>query len=134
MLQGAALGIDRMYFHNGLGYFYVPFEPAGDVNDGLNYTRPHIGPLYYAYLVVGEAIGTSRNAWVSELGTTNTSISAYGIWEDTKLVRAVVVNHNAYVNATAPRNSYNVNFVNYNVNVATVKTLTAPLTSSQRNM
>lgn len=134
MLQGASSGIDRMYFHNGVGYFYDPIDPGTNVLDGLNTTSPHIGPIYNAFMVVGEAIGTSGNAYVAEFATTNNSISAYGIYESGKLARAVIINQAPYTNSSQTRSSYGVNLLNGPSGYATVKTLDTPFTNSKHGM
>lgn len=103
LLQAASMGMSRIHFHHGIGYRYNSFQPSPNLNDGSNITRPHILPLYHAYLVVNEAIGYEKS-WVAELGTLDGQLSAYGIWEKTgestnsqgrdkgKLVRIVLIN------------------------------------------
>lgn len=143
LLEGAALGVDRLYFHNGYGYVYNALSPGTNVSDGLNYNRQHIGPLYYATLVAAEAIGSSGNTYVAELTSTNNTISGYGIWENKRLARLVLTNHDTYnVNGTvvnATRSSQLVNLksfglVDVNIGTATIKSLYIPYTNAQRNM
>lgn len=143
MLGGAALGVDRVHFHNGYGYVYNAIEPGYNVSDGLNYDRPHIGPLYYANIIAAEAIGSSSKRYVAELASTNNSISAYGIWDNKKLVRMVITNHDVYnVNGTdsnAQRSSQMVDLQGFklqdlSIGTATIKSLKVPYTNAQRNM
>lgn len=143
LLEGAALGVDRLHFHNGYGYVYNAISPGTNVSDGLNYDRQHIGPLYLAALVVAEAIGTSGNSFVAELTSTNNSISGYGIWENKRLARLVLTNHDTYnvngTNSTTARTSQLVNLksfglVDVNIGTATIKSLKIPYTNAQRNM
>lgn len=109
MLQAATLGIRRVHFHNGLGYRYNLFQPASGLEDGLNITRPHILPLYHAFLIVNEAIGTSNSSGadgdgglvrIAELGTLDRSLSAYGIWQGDKLVRMVLIDSGLFLGPT----------------------------------
>jgi hypothetical protein len=143
LLGGAALGVDRLHFHNGYGYVYNALSPGTNVSDGLNYTRQHIGPLYYSTVVVAEAIGSSGNTYIAELTSTNNTISAYGIWEGKRLARMVLTNHDTFnvngTNSTEERTSQLVNLksfglVDVNVGTATIKSLKIPYTNAQRNM
>lgn len=108
MLQAATLGVSRVHFHNGLGYRYNIFQPTQNIQDGLNITRSHILPLYHAFLVVNEAIGNCTTptiegdtrecvaGHVAELGTLDGTLAAYGIWEEGKLVRMVMIHSGLY--------------------------------------
>lgn len=108
MLQAATLGVSRVHFHNGLGYRYNIFQPAPNLQDGLNITRPHILPLYHAFLIVNEAIGNCTQptnsdddrkcaaGYVAELGTLDGTLAAYGIWEEERLVRMVLIHSGLY--------------------------------------
>lgn len=97
LLLSASAGVERVHFHHGVGFRYNAIQPASDSDDGLNITRPHILPLYHSYLIVNEAIGTSGNAYVAELPTTNGSLTAFGIWEGHVLARVVVLNTQVYL-------------------------------------
>lgn len=97
LLLGASAGIERLHFHQGSGFRYSMIQPTASSDDGLNITRPHILPSYHACLIVNEAIGTSGNSYVTELATPNTTMTAYAIWEDTKLARLVVLNTQVYL-------------------------------------
>ena len=134
ILQMASLGVSQVYLHNGVGYYYNAMEPNGTVKDGLNISRPHIGPLYYSMLIVNEAIGSSWNANIAELGSTNTSLAAYGIWEGNTLARAVVINSNVYVDETQPRPTYNLSMTNFPGVPTTVKSFYTPSTTSAHGM
>jgi hypothetical protein len=99
--------------------------------------------VYYANLIVAEAIGSSGNTYIAEIASTNNSISAYGIWENKRLARLVLTNHDTFningTNSTAERSSQLVNLKNFgladvNVGVATIKSLKIPYTNAQRNM
>ena len=135
--------MDRLHLHNGYGYAYDVYQPGANVTDGLNYTRQHIGPSYYANLIVAEAIGSAGSSYVAELASTNNSISAYGIWENKRLARIVLSNHDTFnengTNTTVERTSFLVdlksfNLTELNVGTATIKSLKIPYTNAQRNM
>ncbi|OCH90122.1 hypothetical protein OBBRIDRAFT_793583 [Obba rivulosa] len=102
---GSALwGIDY-----GLQMAYVNFTGAlihvGGVDDSYNpFTPPPtnmssfeqwtIGPIFYANLVVAEALGTSSTSQVLDLNMNggNTYTPGYGIWENGQLARLVLIN------------------------------------------
>ncbi|GFZ47051.1 hypothetical protein JCM24511_04277 [Saitozyma sp. JCM 24511] len=133
ILQAASMGIERLHFHHGFGYRYNLFQPASRADDGLNITsRAHSLPSYHSFLIVNEAIGTSGKSSGAELGTTNSSLSAYGIWGNGKLARMVLINSAPYasVNGTLPsRNSFSVNLANWkDESYATVNRLSQFLT------
>lgn len=108
MLQAATLGVSRVHFHNGLGYRYNIFQPIHNLQDGLNISIPHILPLYHAFLVVNEAIGPCTPptkerdtrecvaGHVAELGGLDGTLAGYGIWEEGKLVRVVMIHSGLY--------------------------------------
>lgn len=140
LLQAATMGVSRLHFHHGIGYRYNSFQPSSGLNDGLNITRPHILPLYHAYLIVNEAIGL-ETSWVAELGTLDGRLSAYGIWEkkeeitDGKLVRVVLINSAVYQNGTSTRGTLHVKVGGVKENATmSVKRLATPFTDSYTNM
>ncbi|PVH69161.1 glycoside hydrolase family 79 protein [Cadophora sp. DSE1049] len=97
LLLAASLGIERVHFHHGLGFRYNTLQPTSESDDGLNITRPHILPSYHALLIVNEAIGKSGRAEIAEIATTNLTLTSYGIWEDGRLKRMVVMNTAVYL-------------------------------------
>jgi hypothetical protein len=104
-LQAAKLNITRCYFHNGIGYKYNFFQPVSGVgDDGVNKSSvPHIMPLYHVLLIVGEAIGSSGKSTLQELSIDETNVSGYGIWENGKLERIVLLNSNLYLSTDSQR-------------------------------
>ncbi len=100
ILHAASIGIDRLYLSNGVGYRYNLLQPiSGAPNDGLNLTdRPHILPIYHAFLFVNEAIGLNgKGRRIAEISTTDTSLAVYGIWEGEDLKRLVFINSEVYL-------------------------------------
>ncbi|KAJ2962019.1 hypothetical protein NQZ79_g2828 [Umbelopsis isabellina] len=101
-LQAAKLNITRCHFHNGLGYKYNFFQPISGVSDdGVNNTAPHIMPLYHVLVIVGEAIGHTGRSSIQEIAIDDTYTSGYGIYEDNKLVRVILINSQLYLSSDA---------------------------------
>jgi hypothetical protein len=110
-LQAASVGIQQMHFHHGVGYRYNLFQPIAGADDGVGLSsRPHILPAFYGTLVVNEAIGSSGQSCVSEIGTNSETLSAYAIWENSKLARLVIINSETYIPS---QNSTRVNSTIY---------------------
>lgn len=137
MLYAASNGIERVHFHNGRGFAYSVVQPSilngSGLDDGLSHPdRPHIAPLWNSFLIVGEAIGTSGNSYVAELGTNSSALAAYGIYEDNYLRRIVLVNSQVYLATTqGGRQGLNVSLSGWTAGqYATVKRFTAPYTNS----
>ena len=141
MLYAASIGISRLHIHSDIGATYSVFAPEAGLDDGTGQTdRPHLNPLFYSFLVVNEAIGTSGNSWVAELGVQNNSISsttstlsAFGIYENQDLTRIVLINTVPFApgnDTSLDRSAVYVNFANwYHDGSATVKYLETPATN-----
>ncbi|KZT57334.1 glycoside hydrolase family 79 protein [Calocera cornea HHB12733] len=115
VFQALAIGIKRVYFHNGVCYRYNMFQPIGGCADGSPPAlspRPHIMPMYHVLLVLAEAVAYKAPVKVAELQVASGDVSAYGVWAaDTgALLRVVIVNSAAYYvdasTTTTPRGSY----------------------------
>lgn len=139
MLRGASIGIDRMHFHNGRGFRYNVIQPTTLNNtsplldDGLpTSNRPHIMPLYHAFLIVNEAIGTNGNSYVAELGTSTNQLATYGVYENNNLVRLILINTQVYTEGTSGgRAGLNVTLAGYKSGqYATIKRFHTPYTNS----
>ena len=93
-MYAATLGVARVYLSHGVGYRYSSFQPiAGIHDDGRDLDRPHILPLYYGLLFLNEAIGNgTASRQVVELSTEHRHIASYGIYEEKKLRRIILVN------------------------------------------
>ncbi len=67
---------------------------------------PHVQPQYYAAIIIGEALGDSGQTQAVELSIDNSRIAGYAFYEEGVLVRAVLINSQAYLKAqTTPRSS-----------------------------
>ncbi len=82
---------------------YNFIQPVSGVSaDGLNISsRPHILAGYHAALVANEAVGSSGQSCVSEIGTNNSFVNGYAIWEDSTLARVVLINSEVYLQGAA---------------------------------
>ena len=146
MLYSASLGVSRCHMQDGVGYRYNLIQPVGGYEDGSGIMdRPHIMPLYYAFLIVAEAVGNSGHSVIAELGTTNISapvaeaengLAAYGIWERGVIKRVVLINSVPYLpdRRGSSRTSINVSLTNWKEGNATVKYLDTPTTDAHHGM
>jgi hypothetical protein len=91
---------------------------------------PSIHAPYYGALVVAEAISSSPNSTIVELASIMPHISAFGIYESGKLVRAVFVNSQVYMNASVPRERTTVELNGVDTRGARIRKMCAPLTTS----
>ncbi|TFK35368.1 glycoside hydrolase family 79 protein [Crucibulum laeve] len=132
LLFATQIGISKVFFHEGIGYKYNAIQPATltrSITDGSTLSpplAPHVQPLYYAAVIAAEAIGNSGNTHSVELALNDTSISGYGFYEGTKLVRAVLINSKAFLKAdTSARTTTHINlkFTGTAPTKATVKRL-----------
>ncbi len=53
--------------------------------------------MYYGALIINEAIGTFADTKIAELAVNNTATAAYGIYENGRLARAVLINFNTFL-------------------------------------
>lgn len=130
MLLAASHGVERCHFHHGVGFQYNTFQPIFNSSDGSGVDRPHILPLYNAFLLVNEAIGTTGDSWVAEIGTQSNNFSAYGIYENKQLTRMVITNHQVY-SGEGERPTWSVKLAGWQDGwSASVKTLIGPKTDT----
>ncbi|KAK7692975.1 hypothetical protein QCA50_004616 [Cerrena zonata] len=105
-LQAATLGIDELFFHEGVGYKYNFLQPVSlnrsilD-NSPLNPVQPpHVMPSYYAGILVYSLIGTSGSAKIVELSVPDDNVSGYAVYEGSTLKRAVFINMHAWLSSS----------------------------------
>jgi hypothetical protein len=85
-------------------------------------------------LIVNEAIGTSGNAFIAEIPTTNLTLTAYGVWEEQRLARLVVLNTQVYL-GTGNKPSINVTLDGLHANgAATMKLLRSEKTTAHTGL
>ncbi|EIM91055.1 uncharacterized protein STEHIDRAFT_128057 [Stereum hirsutum FP-91666 SS1] len=101
-LTASQLGIERLYFHEGIGYKYNFVQPVTlnrSILDGSTLSKPlapHIQSAYYAAVITAEAIGPSGSTQAVELTVNNSQVSGFGFFENGNLARAVFINLNAF--------------------------------------
>ncbi|KAI0763458.1 glycoside hydrolase family 79 protein [Trametes elegans] len=110
VLQAASLGVQELYFHEGVGYLYNLFQSIPlnrSTTDGSPLDppqKPHVQPLYYAGLVIGSFIGHTGDAEIVELQVDSQNVSAYTAYVKGALNSAVFVNLEPWLSgATGPR-------------------------------
>ncbi|KAG6373312.1 glycoside hydrolase family 79 protein [Boletus reticuloceps] len=113
-LFATQVGISRLHFHEGVGYKYNFIQPVTlnySIVDGSPITPlpPHIQPPYYAAIISAEVIGSTGHARMVEIPIDATDVSGYAIFEHGHLVRAVFINHVAYLPGAGVRSSTHIN-------------------------
>lgn len=135
-LYASQIGITRVHFHNGIGDKYnlvrlpalsfifcrlirlslqiQPVTLTRSILDGSPLSKPlapHVQPAYYAAIIAAEAIGNTGSAHAVELSIANSRIAGYAFYEGGKLVRAILINSQAYLanNASGSRGTIHVN-------------------------
>lgn len=135
MLKAAAMGIKRVYLHSTPNRLFAVFQPGWGFTNGTGIERPHIMPMYNGLLVVNEMIGSSGRSKIAEIENGNAGLSTYGVWEQNKLKKLVLINSNVFTEASAARSAFNVTLGGRNVGrQATVKRLSIPYTNSTSGM
>ncbi|KAF8428843.1 glycoside hydrolase family 79 protein [Boletus edulis BED1] len=117
-LFATQVGISRLHFHEGVGYKYNLIQPVTlnySIVDGSPITPlpPHIQPPYYAAIISAEAIGSTGHARMVEISIDASDVSGYAIFEHGHLVRAVFINHVAYLPGAGVRSSTHID-INFN--------------------
>jgi hypothetical protein len=128
-------GIERVYFHEGIGYKYNFLQPVAltrSIETGAALPAPlvaHIQPAYYAAVIAAEAIGPSGTTSIVELATGNaTQVSAYAFYESGTLARALFINLNAYTGGA--RGAVHFNISGASTGTMDVKRLSIPLANA----
>ncbi|GAW04025.1 glycoside hydrolase family 79 protein [Lentinula edodes] len=117
------LGVDRLFFHEGVGYRYNFIQPVTlniSIIDGTTLDEPlppHVQPLYYAAIIIAEAIGKKGNVSVAEISLNSTTISGYAFYTNKgEVSKALFINSEGYfTNTTTERTSvhlFDLDFVN----------------------
>jgi len=86
---------------------------------------PHVQPQYYAAIIAAEAIGSSGNTRMVELAITDSSITGYAFYENSRLARAVFINLHAFLSTSSSRGRTHIDLtlVNGSAGSATLKRL-----------
>ncbi|KAF9048430.1 glycoside hydrolase family 79 protein [Panaeolus papilionaceus] len=117
LLYAAQVGISRVFFHVGIGFKYNLIQPVTltrSITDGTALPSPlppHVQPQYYAAIIAAEAIGRSGKTKAVELSINDPRLAGYAFYEGGKVVRAVIINSQAYfTTTTTTRGRKHVNF------------------------
>lgn len=154
-LFASQIGISRLHFHEGIGYKYnlvrhsnvliqsnlnawmsmqiQPVTLTRSILDGSPLSQPlapHVQPAYYAAIIAAEAIGHTGSAHAVELSINNARIAGYAFYEGGVLVRAVLINSQAYL-ATGTSGSRGTTHVNISLGNSTG---TVPTTMSIKRL
>lgn len=135
MLKAAAMGVKRVYLHSTPNRLFAVFQPGWGFTNGTGIERPHIMPMYNGLLVVNEMIGTSGCSKIAEIENPNLGLATYGVWEQNKLRKLVLINSNLFTEASVARSGFNITLAGRDVGrQATVKRLSIPYTTSTSGM
>ncbi|KAF8520875.1 glycoside hydrolase family 79 protein [Hysterangium stoloniferum] len=105
-LQAAVQGIVETYFHEGIGFKYNFIQPVSlnrSITDATPIDPPqppHVQPAYYSAILVAHAIGSTGSAQIVELTVPFDNVSGYAIYENGRLVRAVFINLDAWLQSS----------------------------------
>ncbi|KAL9714254.1 hypothetical protein Ac2012v2_002564 [Leucoagaricus gongylophorus] len=123
--------VTRVFFHEGIGFKYNFFQPSTLTRSTIDATPlpnplpPHVQPQYYAAIIAAEAIGSSGNTRMVELAITDSSITGYAFYENSRLARAVFINLHAFLSTSSSRGRTHIDLtlVNGSAGSATLKRL-----------
>lgn len=108
LLGLGTIGARRSYFHSTPNRLFSVFQPGWHFPNGTGIDRPHIMPMYNAYLIVDEMIGTRGKAKLAELTVSSSQVAAYGVWELGKLRRMAIINSDVAGQNKTMRSAINV--------------------------
>jgi hypothetical protein len=114
-LHASQIGIERLFFHNGIGYKYNLIQPVAlnrSILDGSPLDPPlppHVQPAYYGMIIAAEALGSSGQVQVAELNISDPDVAGYGFYEGGQIARAVIINSRAFLSDGPTRNTKHVN-------------------------
>ncbi|EIN04315.1 hypothetical protein PUNSTDRAFT_108442 [Punctularia strigosozonata HHB-11173 SS5] len=113
-LHASQIGIERLFFHNGIGFKYNLIQPIAlnrSILDGSALAQPlapHVQPAYYGMIIAAEALGSSGRVQVAELDISNADVAGYAFYEGGIIMRAVLINSRAFLSTTSSRNTVHV--------------------------
>ncbi|KAF5380765.1 hypothetical protein D9757_007088 [Collybiopsis confluens] len=126
------LGIQRVYFHEGVGYKYNFIQPVTlnvSITDGTplaNPLPPHVQPAYYGAIVAAEAVGNGGSR-IAEISVGSATVSGHAIFTSNgQLSKAVFINSQGFFTGTTtsrPSTHLNLSFSGKAPSSMTVKRL-----------
>uniref|UniRef100_A0A0W0F2I2 Beta-glucuronidase C-terminal domain-containing protein n=1 Tax=Moniliophthora roreri TaxID=221103 RepID=A0A0W0F2I2_MONRR len=103
-LAAACVGIERVHFHQGIGFRYNFIQPVAldrSILDGSPLPSPippHVQPGYYAGIIAAEVIGRSLGLKkIVELEVDDQHVAGFAVYDSSRLSKAVFVNLKAYI-------------------------------------
>lgn len=97
------MGIDRLFFHEGIGYKYNLIQPVTlnisitDASELPEPLPPHVQPPYYSAIILSEVLGSISNVRIAEFDVESDIIAGYALYdEDGRLARAILINSLAF--------------------------------------
>jgi len=106
VLYAPTLGIERVHFHEGVGYKYNLIQPVALNRSTLDGTplsqpvAPHIQPAYYSAIITAEVIGNSGQTRSIELDIANQYLAGYAFYEGEVLKSALFINSQAWLSTS----------------------------------
>jgi hypothetical protein len=134
MLKAASMGVERVHLHCTPNRLFAVFQPGWGFTNGTGIERPHIMPMYNGLLVVNEMVGDSGHAMIAEIENINVGLASYGVWENGKLSRMVLINSNVFYQNAKTRSTLNVTLTGYTPRIASIKRLSIPYTTATEGM
>lgn len=135
MLKAASIGVERVYLHSTPNRLFSVFQPGWGFTNGTGIDRPHIMPIYNGLLVVGEMIGKTGKAKVAEIENPNVAVASYGVWENSELIRMVLINSNTFDQNDTIRSALNITLSGgFMGGCTTIKRLNVPHTTATEGM
>ncbi|KAH8590030.1 hypothetical protein B0O99DRAFT_522066 [Bisporella sp. PMI_857] len=98
-LTSATLGIDGLYFHNGVSFHYSVWEPTT-----VNGTAPHAKALYFGFLFFADLVSDLYNPRISHISSLDEiDLAHYAVYSSTRELQKLVIINLDYCNSTVPR-------------------------------
>jgi len=134
-LFGATIGIEKMFFHEGVGYKYNLIQPVTltvNPDDGtpLNPSIPaHVQSSYYGALAVTEFLGstTSARSIVEIDFSSSTTVSGFALYTSGTIQRILLLNHQPFLSSSGgTRPSQSISLSSVGTKNISVKRLSIP--------
>lgn len=110
-------------------------QPVALDNGPAATPQPVLQGIYYGTYMLNDFIGSSRAPYIAELTTNSTDISAYGLFDNGTLVRAMLVNYDTYFGSSANRSSETVELAGLEAGrQISIKRFYTPYTNSTSGM
>jgi len=107
VLYGASIGMDKIFFHQGIPYFYSAWWPST-----YNGATPTVWPTYYSFLFMADVVAGIQHTAIYQV-TASESLTVYAIYAGTELKRLIVLNLEYWVTGSnSERNCSSIDFSN----------------------